>query len=92
MIVNVGIVLRVVGEKLVIFARRHTSDLVAVVGNAAVGLAVNVGIAAGTRQQVQAAVAVAANVWAVLRCGMDALSLAQVAGPNQPDAAEIGVE
>jgi len=45
-IVNERIVRRIVGEELVISARRDASDLVAAEGNAAVGLAVDVGVAA----------------------------------------------
>jgi len=40
----------------------------------------------------QAAVTVAAHVRPILHLGMDAAPFAQIAGPNQPDATEIGAE
>ena len=91
-VVNARVVCHVVGEKPVLLVRCDAADLVTAERHAAVAFAVRVGVAAGTRQQMQAPVTVPADVRPFLHLGMDAVPFAQISGPYQPDAAEIGVE
>ena len=92
LIVNIRIVPHVVADELGIFARCHAPDLVTPEWNTPVARPVDVRVAAGTRQQMQTPLAAPADVRSLADLRVRAAPFAQISGPDQPDAAEIGVE
>jgi hypothetical protein len=92
MIMNARVVGHIVGKKSEFLTRGDPSDLETAERNAAVASAVNMGVTAGTRYQMQAAVAEATFVRTLPHLGVEASLFAQIAGPDQPDPAEIGVK
>jgi hypothetical protein len=54
--------------------------------------AINMGIPARTRKQMQATAVIATDVRPVLHLGMNTAMVASIAGPDQPNATKIGIE
>src|ERR1035438_4626243 len=92
MIVPIWIVLDVVGKELGIIVRCDASDLVTSEWNTPVAWAVDVGVAAGARPQMQTPVTLLADALPIVHLGMHAALFTQISWPDQPDATEIGVE
>jgi hypothetical protein len=80
--VDTRIILGVVGDELVIFARCDPPNFVAPKWNTPVALAINVSVASGTRQQMQTPITVPADVRPLMHLGMRSVLFTPVSGPD----------
>jgi hypothetical protein len=87
--VNARIVGDIVGQKRRHLAGRDAPDFVTAKRHAPVAGAIQMRVTAGTGQQVQAPVSIAADMRAFGGLGVRASRCAQIPGADQPDAGEI---